>query len=58
MPLVVFLQAAAGPNFGPYNIGDKANLSNTTISDLGGLGVVVALDPNATDQATEPTSTE
>lgn len=58
MPLVIFLQAAAGPNFGPYNIGDRANLTAQTITDLGGYGVAVQLDPNSTDSPTQPPSVE
>jgi hypothetical protein len=56
MPLVTFLKAAAGPSFGPYQVGDRANLTNQTITDLGD---AVALDTNAPpDVATQPASTE
>jgi len=55
MPLVIFVKAAAGPAFGPYQAGDRANLTNQTISDLGD---AVTLDPVSTDQATQPAGTE
>lgn len=55
MPLVIFVKAAAGPAFGPYQVGDRANLTSQTITDLGD---AVVLDTVATDQATQPASTE
>jgi hypothetical protein len=55
MPLVTFVKAAAGPSFGPYQIGDRANLTSQTVTDLGD---AVALDPIPTDQPTQPASTE
>jgi hypothetical protein len=55
MPLVVFLKVASGPAFGPYDVGDRANLSSQTITDLGD---AVALDTDPTHQATDPPGTE
>lgn len=55
MPLVIFVKAAAGPSFGPYQVGDRATLTSQTITDLGD---AVVLDPVATDLATQPASTE
>lgn len=55
MPMVIFVKAAAGPAFGPYNIGDRANLTSQTITDIGD---AVVLDPNQTDVPTQPPTTE
>jgi hypothetical protein len=55
MPLVIFVKAAAGPTFGPYQAGDRANLTSQTVTDLGD---AVVLDPITTDLATQPASTE
>ena len=60
MPIVIFQATVAGPNFGPCNIGDRANLTSQTITDLnsGPFGTVVILDPNASDQPTDLGGTE
>lgn len=60
MPIVIFLATAAGPTFGPCNVGDRANLSSQTISDLnsGPFGTVVVVDPNAQDQPTDEGGSE
>lgn len=56
MPLVIFVKVASGPSFGPYNIGDRANLTSQTITDLGD---AVVLDLNVPpDQATQPPGIE
>lgn len=55
MPLVIFLKTAAGPSFGPYAIGDRANFTSQTITDLGD---AVVSDSNPADQPTEPSGTE
>jgi hypothetical protein len=55
MPLVTFVKAASGPVFGPYQVGDRANLTSQTITDLGD---AVVLDAIATDQPTQPAYTE
>lgn len=60
MPIYIFLATAAGPSFGPCNVGDRANLTTQTATDLnsGPFGTVVVLDPNASDQATAAGGTE
>ena len=55
MPLVTFVKAAAGPAFGPYQAGDRANLTSQTITDLGD---AVVADTVPTDQPTQPAGTE
>ena len=55
MTLCVFLKTAAGPSFGPYQVGDRADFSAQTITDLGD---AVALDPTVGDTANKATGTE
>ncbi len=60
MPVVIFLATVAGPNFGPCNVNDRANLTNQTITNLnaGPFGTVVVLDPNPQAQPTTSGGTE
>jgi hypothetical protein len=52
--LVVFVKTAAGPTFGPYQVGDVADLTTQTIAHLGD-AVVPSADP--TDSPTQPAGT-
>lgn len=60
MPIYIFLATAAGPNFGPANIGDRASLTTQTAADLnnGPFGPVVMLDPSQSDAPTDVGGTE
>ena len=60
MPVVIFQATAAGPNFGPCNVGDRANLTSQTITNLnaGPFGTVVIQDPNPQAQPTTSGGTE
>ncbi len=60
MPVVIFVATVAGPSFGPCNVGDRANLSSQTITNLnaGPFGTVVIPDPNAQAQPTTSGGTE
>lgn len=54
MALVEFLKTAAGPTFGPYEVGDVADLDAPTVTHLGD-AVTADVDPGAI--ATEPSGT-